>query len=74
MYAKLTVLTNDLKSIGKSYTEYEIVRKILWSLTFVWHTKTTVIEESRNLSSTTVDELIRSLMTYELNLKRSEET
>ena len=32
-----------------------------------------MVEESRNLSTTTVDELIGSLMTYELNLKRSEE-
>ena len=33
MYSKLTVLTNGLKSLGKSYLEYEIVRKILRSLT-----------------------------------------
>ena len=29
MYARLTILTNGLKSLGKSYTEYEIVRKNL---------------------------------------------
>ena len=73
IYSKLTVLTNGLKSLGKSYSEYEIVRKILRSLTFAWHTKATVIEEFRNLSNTTIDELIGSLMTYELNLKRSDE-
>ena len=73
IFSRLTVLTNGLKSLGKSYTEYEIVRKILRSLTSAWHTKATVIEESRNLSSTTVDELIGSLMTYELNLKRTDE-
>ena len=33
-----------------------------------------MVEESRNLSTITVDELISSLMTYELNLKRSEES
>ena len=67
MYARLTILTNGLKSLGKSYTEYEIVKKILRSLTSVWHTKANVIEESRNLSNITIDELIGSLMTYELN-------
>ena len=33
-----------------------------------------MVEESRNLSTTTVDELIGSLMTYELNLNRDEES
>ena len=73
MYARLTLITNGLKSLGKTYSEYELIRKILRSLTYVWHTKATVIEESRNLSSTTVDELIGSLMTYELKLKKIEE-
>ena len=59
-------MTNGLKSLGKSYIKYEIVRKILRSLTSIWHTKAIVIEESRNLTSTIVDELIGSLMTYEL--------
>ena len=73
MFSRLTILTNGLKSLGKSYSEYEIVRKILKSLTSAWHTKATVIEESRNLSSITMDELIGSLMTYELKLKKTEE-
>ena len=72
-YARLTLITNGLKSLGKTYSEYELIRKILRSLTSVWHTKATVIEESRNLSSTTVVELIGSLMTYELKLKKTEE-
>ena len=74
IFSRLTILTNGLKSLGKSYSEYEIVRKILRSLTSAWHTKATVIEESKNLSSNTVDELIGSLMTYELNLKKSDES
>ena len=73
MYARLTLITNDLKSLGKTYSKYELIRKILRSLTSVWYTKAIVIEESRNLSSTTVDELIGSLMTYELKLKKTEE-
>ena len=73
IFSRLTVLTNGLKNLGKSYSEYEIVRKILRSLTLAWHTKAIIIEESRNLTSTIVDELIGSLMTYELNLKRTNE-
>ena len=74
MYARLTLLTNGLKSLGKTYSEYELVRKIFCSLTSIWHTKAIIVEESRNLATTTVDELIGSLMTYELNLRRSDET
>ncbi|MQM08629.1 hypothetical protein Taro_041490 [Colocasia esculenta] len=70
MYGRLTLLTNGLKSLGKTYTKYELVRKFLGSLTPIWHTKATVVEKSRNLSTTTVDQLIGSLMTYELGLKR----
>ena len=35
MYARLTLITNDLKSLGKTYFEYELIRKILRFLTFV---------------------------------------
>ncbi|MQL70093.1 hypothetical protein Taro_002403 [Colocasia esculenta] len=73
MYGRLTLLTNGLKNLGKNYTEKELLRKILRSLNAIWHTKATVIEESRNLSTTTIAKLIGSLMTYELGLKRSEE-
>ena len=68
IFSRLTILTNGLKSLGKSYSEYEIVRKILRSLTSAWHNNAIV-----NFSSTNVDELIGSLMTYELNLKKSDE-
>ena len=34
MFSRLTILTNGLRSLEKSYSEYEIVRKILRSLTF----------------------------------------
>ncbi|MQL94020.1 hypothetical protein Taro_026678 [Colocasia esculenta] len=73
MYGRLTLLTNGLKNLGKTFTEYELVRKILRSLTPIWHTKAIVVEESRNLSTTTVDQLIGSLMTYELGLKRTDD-
>ncbi|MQL71985.1 hypothetical protein Taro_004328 [Colocasia esculenta] len=73
MYGRLTLLTNELKNLGKVYTDKELVRNILSSLTPIWHTKATVIEESIKLSTTTVDELIGSLITYELGLRRTED-
>ena len=46
------------KNLGKMYTDTELVRKVLQSLTSTWHTKATVIEDSKNLSTMTLDELI----------------
>ena len=46
----------------------DLVMKILQSLLPAWHTKAIVIKDSKNLSTLTLEELIRSLMTYELNM------
>ena len=73
MFARLSQLTNGLKALGKEYTNAELVRKVLRSLPPAWHTKATVIEDSKNLSIMTLDELIGSLMTYEINMRRNTE-
>ena len=73
MFAHLMQLINHLKALGEIYIDTELVRKVLRSLTSAWHTKATVIEDSKNISTMTLDELIGSLMTYKLNLQRSEE-
>ncbi|MQM08258.1 hypothetical protein Taro_041113 [Colocasia esculenta] len=52
---------------------YESMSEVKETKANMLHTKATVVEESRNLSTTSVDELIGSLMTYELGLKRAEE-
>ncbi|MQL84933.1 hypothetical protein Taro_017435 [Colocasia esculenta] len=72
MFAWLSNITNGLKALGKNYTYTEIIHKVLRSLPLAWHTKVTVIEDSKNLSTLTVEELIGSLMTYEINLKQEE--
>ena len=71
MFARFTSITNGLKALGKEYSNMDLVRKILRSLPPAWHTKTTMIKDSKNLSTLTLEELIGSLMTYELNMQRS---
>ena len=73
MFARLTEITNDLKRLDKEYSYTKLVRKVLWSLSTSWHTKATVIEESKNLATLSLEELIGSLMTYEINVKRNED-
>ncbi|MQM01292.1 hypothetical protein Taro_034047 [Colocasia esculenta] len=72
MFARFTTITNGLKALGKEYTNSELVRKILRSLPPTWHTKATVIEDSKNMATLSLEEQIGSLMTYELNMKRNE--
>ena len=73
MFARLMQLINNLKALDKEYSNSDLVRKVLRSLTPMWHTKVTVIEDSKKLLIISLDELIGSLMKYELNLKRNED-
>ena len=49
-----------------------LLRKILRSLTHKWDSKVTSVEDSKNLSKYTYEELIGSLMAHELFLNRRE--
>ena len=44
--------------------------KILKSLPLKWHTKVTTIEEAKDLTKLPMEELIGSLMAYEINLTK----
>ena len=70
MFARFMLIINGLKGLKKEYSESDLVRKILRSLPSSWNTKATVIEDSKDLSKMKLDELIGSLMTYEINLKK----
>ncbi|MQM22472.1 hypothetical protein Taro_055524 [Colocasia esculenta] len=72
MFARFMLIINCLKGLKKEYSNSDIVRKILWSLPSSWNIKATVIEDSKDLSKMKLDELIGSLMTYEINVKKKE--
>ncbi|MQL86869.1 hypothetical protein Taro_019402 [Colocasia esculenta] len=72
MFARFMLIINGLKGLKREYLESDLVRKILQSLPSSWNTKATVIEDSKDLSKIKLDELIGSLMTYEINVKRKE--
>ena len=61
---------NSAFNLGVQILEPKIVRKILRSLLVRFHTKITAIEESNDLDSIPLTELIRNLQTYELGLAR----
>ena len=69
MFSRFTTITNAMKSMGKTYSMEERVRKILRSLTSKWERKTTAIEEATDLKTLTLDELIGNLMAYEVQIE-----
>jgi len=76
MYTCFTHVTNELKSLGKTFTTEELVRKILRFLPRTWEAKVTAIQEAKDLKAISLDELIGNLQTYELrrNSQQQEET
>ena len=76
MYTRFTHITNELRSLGKSFTIEELVRKILRILPHSWEAKVTAIQEAKEMNKITLDELIGNLQTYELrkNSQQKEET
>ena len=76
MYTRLTHISNKLKSLGKSFTTIELVRKILRFLPQSWEAKVIAIQEAKKMDEISLDELIGSLHTCELrkNSQVKEET
>ncbi|XP_070008145.1 uncharacterized protein [Nicotiana sylvestris] len=67
MYTRFTTLTNELKSLGIIILKEDKVEKILTRvLPVTWESKINVIQESKNIATLKMDELIGNLTTYEL--------
>ena len=63
MYTRFTHITNELKSLEKSFTAEELVRKILRFLPQPWEAKITAIQEAKDMNKISLDELIGNLQT-----------
>ena len=69
MFTRFTDITNNLKSLGKSYSNEEMVRKILRCLPKnKWGPKITAIEEAQDLKKLELDDLLGKLLTHEIHL------
>ncbi|GAV76419.1 LOW QUALITY PROTEIN: zf-CCHC domain-containing protein/UBN2 domain-containing protein [Cephalotus follicularis] len=71
MFTRFTI-TNSLKNLGKSYSNQELIRKILRCLPKSWTPKVTAIEEAKDLSTLPLEQLLGSLMTHETTMKNHE--
>ena len=70
-YAKFNDIVNSTYNLGEIYDQSKIIRKILRSLTKNFRPKVTTITESKDMDSIPVDELVRSLQSYELDLPKA---
>ena len=68
MITRFPDIFNGLEALGKTYKELEKVVKILRSLPLKWDAKLTAIQEAKNLTKLPLEELLGSLMTYDINL------
>ncbi|GKV19708.1 hypothetical protein SLEP1_g29933 [Rubroshorea leprosula] len=69
MYTRLNDIVTNLKALGKVYPSQEVVRKVLRSLPKNWEAKKTAIEESKDLNTLKLEDLIGKLMTYEIEVQ-----
>ncbi|GJW78998.1 retrovirus-related pol polyprotein from transposon TNT 1-94 [Tanacetum coccineum] len=60
----------SLKALDEGYSSKNYVRKFLRALHPKWRAKVTAIEESKELTSLSLDELIRNLKVYEMIIKK----
>ena len=66
MYTRFTDVVNNLRVLGKSFSNFDLVSKILRSLPKRWDPKITAIQETKDLNIFSLEELIGSLMIYEM--------
>ena len=72
MFTRFTDVVNGLEGLGNRVSEEDKVSKILRFLPPKWNSKTKSIEEAKNLTELPLEELIGSLMTYEMKIVRQE--
>ena len=74
VFIHFTDIISGLKCLGKTYTNSDLVRKVLRSLPRSWKLKATTIQEVKDLNTYPLDELMGSFMTHELSMQqRSDE-
>jgi hypothetical protein len=67
-YTRINDLRNSMVSLGKRVSDVKLIKKILRFLPERFRIKVTAIEESKDLDSMKIEELVGSLQTYEYSL------
>ncbi|GJZ12720.1 zf-CCHC domain-containing protein [Tanacetum coccineum] len=74
VFAKFNTIITSLKALDEGFSSKNCVRKFLRVLHPKWRAKVTAIEESKNLTTLSLDGLIGNLKVYEEVIKKDSET
>nr|GEY65195.1 UBN2 domain-containing protein [Tanacetum cinerariifolium] len=69
-FARFNTIITSVKAIDEGYSSKNYVRKFLRALHLKWRAKVTAIEESKDLTSLSLDELIGNLKVYKMIIKK----
>ncbi|GKF38178.1 zf-CCHC domain-containing protein, partial [Tanacetum coccineum] len=69
-FARFNTIITSLKALDEGYSSKKYVRKFLRALHPKWRAKVTAIEESKDLTSLSLDELIVNLKVHEMIIKK----
>ncbi|GJY70073.1 hypothetical protein Tco_0473055, partial [Tanacetum coccineum] len=72
-FARFKTIITSLKDLDEGYSSKNYVRKFLKALHPKWRAKVTTIEESKDLTSLSLDELIGNLKVHEMIIKKDSE-
>ncbi|GJS25180.1 retrovirus-related pol polyprotein from transposon TNT 1-94 [Tanacetum coccineum] len=72
-FARFNTIITSLKELDEGFSSKNYVRKFLRALHPKWRAKVTAIEESKDLTSLSLDELIGNLKVYEVIIKKDSE-
>nr|GEY46987.1 DUF4219 domain-containing protein/UBN2 domain-containing protein [Tanacetum cinerariifolium] len=69
-FSRFNTIITSLKALDEGYSSKNYVRKSLRALHPKWRAKVTAIEESKDLTSLSLDELIENLKAHEMIIKK----
>ncbi|GJV07862.1 zf-CCHC domain-containing protein [Tanacetum coccineum] len=72
-FARFNTIITSLKALDEGFSSKNYVRKFLRALHPKWRAKVTTIEESKDLSSLALDELIGNLKVHEVVMEKDSE-
>ncbi|GJZ79570.1 hypothetical protein Tco_0644407 [Tanacetum coccineum] len=72
-FARFNTITTSLKALDEGFSSKNYVSKFLRALHPKWRAKVTAIEELKDLTSLSLNELIRNLKVYEVIIKKDSE-
>ncbi|GKA91090.1 zf-CCHC domain-containing protein [Tanacetum coccineum] len=69
-FSRFNTIITSLKALDEGYSSKNYARKFLRALHPKWRAKVTVIEESKDLTSLSLDELIKNLKVHKMIIKK----